>query len=233
MSNIILKHDDCVNAMKQCPFQFDLILTDPPYNISQDNNFSTMTSAERQGIDFGEWDKDFDVLGWIEKAFNLIKDNGSLITFCSYRYLSYIIDEIERLNGVVKDVMIWQKSNPMPRNRDRRYVVDTEFMVRAVKSKKAKWTFNRDQDTPYLRPFFYTGLTPKSERFTHPTAKPVALMEQLLKIHSNENDWVLDCFMGVGATGVACQNLKRNFVGIEISKEYYDIAYKRLEVNNA
>ena len=76
-------------------------------------------------------------------------------------------------------------------------------------------------------------MTAKSERFSHPTAKPVALMEELLKIHSNENDWVLDCFMGVGSTGVACQNLKRNFVGVELDKVYYETALQRLKDNYA
>lgn len=226
----IIKHGDSFEQLPLCPIQFDLILTDPPYNVSVENNLHTM-QGNRHGIDFGEWDKNFDLTGWIKHAFSLLKENGSILIFCSKRFNSDIIYEIERLGGVMKDVLIWQKSNPMPRNRDRRYVQDYEFVVWAVKSKKAKWTFNRDKDTPYLRPFFYTGLTPKSERFTHPTAKPVALMEQLLKIHSNENDWVLDCFMGVGATGVACQNLNRNFVGIELDKNYYDIAQKRLSDN--
>jgi DNA modification methylase len=63
----------------------------------------------------------------------------------------------------------------------------------------------------------------------HPTQKPVALLEYLIKTYTNENDIVLDNCMGSGSTGVACKNLNRNFIGIELDKEYYEIAKKRIE----
>ena len=94
----------------------DAIITDPPYNISKDNNFSTMKNAKRQGVDFGEWDKNFNLFDWIKLYSPLIKDDGSFIIFCSYRYMSYIIDELEKNDFVVKDIIEWKKSNPMPRN---------------------------------------------------------------------------------------------------------------------
>ncbi len=62
----------------------------------------------------------------------------------------------------------------------------------------------------------------------HPTQKPVALMEYLIKTYTNENELVLDFTMGSGTTGVACQNLNRNFIGIELSKEYFEIAKERI-----
>ena len=62
----------------------------------------------------------------------------------------------------------------------------------------------------------------------HPTQKPLALMEYLVKTFTNENDTVLDFTMGSGTTGVACSNLNRNFIGIELNKEYFDIAEKRI-----
>ena len=65
----------------------------------------------------------------------------------------------------------------------------------------------------------------------HPTQKPVKLLEYLIKTYSNENDLVLDNTMGSGSTGVACINLKRNFIGMELEKKYYKIAKKRLEEN--
>ena len=63
----------------------------------------------------------------------------------------------------------------------------------------------------------------------HLTPKPVALLEYLIKTSSNENDIVLDCFMGSGSTGVACMNTNRKFIGIEINEKYFDIAKKRIE----
>lgn len=63
----------------------------------------------------------------------------------------------------------------------------------------------------------------------HPTQKPVTLMEYLIKTYTNENDLVLDFTMGSGTTGVACKNLHRKFIGIELDKSYYEIAKKRIE----
>ena len=63
----------------------------------------------------------------------------------------------------------------------------------------------------------------------HPTQKPVLLLEDLMKTFSNENDSVVDLTMGSGTTGVACKNLNRDFIGIEIDKDYFEIAKKRIE----
>jgi site-specific DNA-methyltransferase (adenine-specific) len=65
----------------------------------------------------------------------------------------------------------------------------------------------------------------------HPTQKPVELLEYLIKTYTNENELVLDNCMGSGSTGVACKNLNRNFIGIELNKEYFEIAKNRLGVD--
>jgi len=62
----------------------------------------------------------------------------------------------------------------------------------------------------------------------HPTQKPIALMEYLIKTYTNENETVLDFTMGSGTTGVACKNLNRNFIGIELDNDYFDIAVDRI-----
>ena len=64
----------------------------------------------------------------------------------------------------------------------------------------------------------------------HPTQKPIQLMEDLIKVNSNEGDVVLDCFMGSGTTGAAAKNTKRNFIGIELDKNYFEIAKNRIEI---
>ena len=63
----------------------------------------------------------------------------------------------------------------------------------------------------------------------HPTQKPVALLEYLIKTYTNENEVVLDSTMGSGSTGVACNNTGRKFIGIELDKEYFEIAKRRIE----
>ena len=120
----------------------------------------------------------------------------------------------------------------MPRNRDRRFITDYEVAVWAVK-KGGKWTFNRLSET-YERPKIVCGVTSKKEKIDggHPTQKPVEVMEWLIKRLSDENDIILDPFMGSGSTGVACKNTNRKFIGIELDKNYYNIAMKRLGDDN-
>ena len=69
----------------------------------------------------------------------------------------------------------------------------------------------------------------KLKEYVHPTQKPIELLEYLIKTFSNENDTVLDFTMGSGSTGVACKNLNRNFIGIELDKNYFEIVKKRID----
>lgn len=71
--------------------------------------------------------------------------------------------------------------------------------------------------------------TEKNKGSMHPTQKPVALLEYLIKTYTNENNTVLDFTMGSGTTGIACKNLNRNFIGIELDKKYFEIAKQRIE----
>jgi site-specific DNA-methyltransferase (adenine-specific) len=204
------------------------IITDPPYNISQDNNFTTMKNP-RAGIDFGNWDRGkFDLYSWIGKYVQILDKNGSMIIFCSYRFISFIIEQLENEDMEVKDVLVWQKSNPMPRNINRRYVQDMEFAVWAVK-KKAKWIFNKPEDEPYLRAMFQTSTVSGKEKVGHPTQKSLKLMEKVVQIHTNPGDIILDPFMGSGSTGVAAIKNDRAFIGIEYEKKYFEMAEKRLQ----
>lgn len=123
------------------------------------------------------------------------------------------------------------KSNPMPRNRDRRFITDYEIAIWAVK-KGDKWTFNRQSET-YERPLIKTRVTPKSEKINgaHPTQKSLEAIEWILERLTNKNDLVLDTFMGSGTTAVACMNTNRNYVGYELDKEYYEISINRINNN--
>lgn len=224
--------DSCIfiQQMLQNEVQVHHIITDPPYNISKPNNFPSMRQR-RQGVDFGVWDKGFDLLSWIPQYVKILDKNGSMIIFCSYRFISFITQALENSNMIVKDVLIWQKSNPMPRNTTRRYVQDLEFAVWAVKS-GAKWVFNKPSDVPYLRSIFTHALVSGREKLGHPTQKSLKLMKDLIQIHTNPNEVVLDPFMGSGSTGAACLELGREFIGIERDKKFFAMAQKRLESYN-
>ena len=154
---------------------------------------------------------------------------GNIVVFNAWRNLGVISNALEKNNCVSKDVIRMIKNNPMPRNRDRRFIVDYEFAVWAVK-KKEKWTFNRI-DEKYERPEIRVNVTPKSEKKfgSHPTQKPLDAMKWIIERLSNPHDTVLDCFMGSGSTGVAALELDRNFVGIELDEHYFDTAKDRIE----
>jgi DNA modification methylase len=198
----------------------DLILTDPPYNISRANQFQTMGRA---GIDFGEWDKDADLLSWLSPAVSAIKPGGSLVVFNDWKNLGLIAEAAEQVGLETKDLLRLEKTNPMPRNRDRRYITDFELAVWFVKP-GAKWVFNR-QDPAYQRPKFVHSV----DKGLHPTQKSLGLMEDLVRIHSNPGDLIVDPYAGSGTTGVAAKRLGRRFFGIEIDPDYAAQAARRIE----
>lgn len=227
--NYKLINDNSYSLVHQLSFEklyVDAIITDPPYNISKINNFNTLSN--RTGVDFGAWDNNFNVTGWIKDYVKLLKKNGSIVIFCSYLYISFIINELKE-NGIdVKDIIIWKKTNPMPRNVERRYVQDMEFAIWGVK-KGSKWTFNKPNSVPYLRSLFESSVVSGKERTIHPTQKSLKILEQIIQIHTNKNDLILDPFMGSGTTGVAALLHNRRFIGVEIDKKYYQLAFSRIE----
>ena len=221
-----LQQGNCLKLMEDIPDKsIDLLLTDPPYNISKNNNFKTM---KRSGIDFGGWDHKFDLISWLSGISRIMNDGSSIIIFNDWRNLGILDKKLESEGFIGKDIFRWIKSNPMPRNRDRRYITDFEFALVAT-SKKGKWVFNRLNST-YERPEFTCPSVSGNKRF-HPTQKPVSLMKHLIFRHSNVNQTVLDPFMGSGSTGVACVNTNRNFIGMELDPKYFKIAKER--INNA
>ncbi len=217
-----------LDKLAKSGLRVDHIITDPPYNISKANNFDTMRSSQRKGVDFGEWDKNFDLISWIEVAGSMLEPGGSFIIFNSYRNLTPIISALEKSGMEVKDLLKWVKTNPMPRNIERRYVQDTEYAIWAVKPKKP-WVFNKPKDVPYLRAEFSSSTVAGHERTNHPTQKSRKLMAEIIAIHTNPGDLILDPFMGSGTTGVSAIQLGRRFVGIELEKEYFEIAKARLK----
>ena len=218
--NIWLMLGDCLERMKEIPdWSVDMVLTDPPYNIARDNNFSTMGRA---GIDFGEWDKGADLFSYIDEVYRVLNKNGSFIVFNDWKNLGDIVKYAEKLGFVTKDMLRLEKTNPMPRNRDRRYITDYECAIWFTMP-KAKWVFNR-QDESYQRPKFVHSV----EKGLHPTQKNLKLMEELVKIHSNVGMTVVDPFSGSFTTGVACANLDRAFIGIEMDETYFNIGKERM-----
>ncbi|MGL4343420.1 MAG: DNA methyltransferase [Metamycoplasmataceae bacterium] len=218
---------DCnvlIEKMIQDSFEVDAIITDPPYNISRRNNFKTIG---RNGIDFGEWDKNFNQLSWLQNISKIIKNNGTIIIFNDWKNMGDIAKMLEKSGFEVKDLIRWIKPNPMPRNTSRRYVTDYEFAIWATKI-NAKWTFNKPTEKAYLKPE-YSSAPPMGSKRIHPTEKPTKLIEEIIKVHTNKGDVIFDPFSGSGAISFSANKLDRYFIGCEKSKKYYELSQKRIK----
>lgn len=229
--NIILKQGDCLELMKDIPDRsIDLILTDIPFNVSRENNFKTMKDRKgRNGIDFGEWDKNFD-----ESCLSLfipkLKAGGSLVLFHAFEQYETVRTVLAELE--LKDRLIWQKTNPMPRNRERRYISNIEMFSWFVK-KGGKWTFHRQNENYDGCVLQYPSESGGGFTRYHPCQKNCKMLENIIKRHSNENDVVWDPFMGSGSTGVACMNTGRKFIGMELEDKYFKGAKERILGSNS
>jgi len=225
---IKLLKGDCLELMKDIPDKsIDAIIADPPYNISRETNFHTM-GHNGTSMNFGEWDKNADIVSWINELPRILRDGANIIIFNCWKNLGHISDKLKSNGFIPKRCLVLNKSNPAPFNRDRLFVNDVEFAIWAVNGKN--WTFNR-QNSKYEKCVFDTSV--QSKKY-HPTMKDLDVIKRLIKILTNENDIVLDPFMGSGTTGIACLNTNRRFIGIEKDDKYFDIAYNRIKnhINN-
>ena len=238
-----LLHGDCIEIMQNIPDgSIDLILCDLPYGTTKCS-----------------WDViiPFDNL-W-EQYNRLIKEDGAIVLFgqepfssllrCSnlkdYKYdiywekerLTNIMQVKKRVGKTVETISVFYKNQctynpqmvkydgPKRTNKvksgklgklidDNNNKLVKEYIDNGTRYPTQVWKFKRDTLTSNL----------------HPTQKPVALLEELIKTFSNEGDTVLDNCMGSGSTGVACKNTNRNFIGIELDINYFNIAQERLNI---
>lgn len=169
--------------------------------------------------DYGEWDSDFTLElleTFIEHYFRVLKDGGTVIVFFDIWKITPLKEIMERVGFKQIRFIEWIKTNPQPLNSSRNYLTNCrEIALLGVK--KSKPTFNSKYDNAIYKFPLQGG----KNRF-HPTQKSLLLFEELIKKHSNENDIVLDTFLGSGTTAIASKNTNRIFKGCELSKEYYD-----------
>lgn len=219
-------YKDIVKELKASGTKVDLVLTDPPYCVSRDYQLG-FSNMGRAGMNYGEWDYGFDQTSWLKEVCPLIRAGGSIIIFNDWKNFSYLVEVLEEEGFFIKDLIRWEKSNPMPRNVNSRYVADCEMAIWAVKGNKG-WTFNKPKEASYLKPVYKTGVVLGKGKRIHPTQKSLELFEGIISVHSNEGDLVFDPFSGSGTTAVACKNKGRRFIGSEIDIKYFEKAKERL-----
>ena len=225
---------DCLEEMKNIPDgSIDMVLTDPPY-----------------GTTACKWDSVIDFSKMWEQLNRIIKPNGAIVLFGSEPFSSAL-----RMSNIknYKYDWVWEKERGS-NFASVKYQPFKKHEIVSIFSKKSHQYYPQMlKGTPYVckqgrKGDVYGGdngkeviTINKGERYPfsiikftrdrglHPTQKPVALMEYLIKTYTNENEIVLDFTMGSGSTGVACNNTNRNFIGIELNEEYFKIVKARIE----
>ncbi|AER19492.1 DNA methylase [Streptococcus phage phiD12] len=237
MVRIELINDDCSNAMKNINSgSVDLILTDPPYNLgvfmkNRDTNLHKMRdnffgAAGWDDMEYDDWIESMD--SFFNESSRIMKKGGSMIMFMSLIKIETIIQLATKHGFYYKTTGIWHKTNPMPRNMNLHFVNSTEAWLYFTYRTRTG-TFNNEGKL--FHDFIETSLVTKNEKIfgKHPTQKPIQLISHFVELLSNSGDLIVDPFMGSGTTGVVAKSLGRNFIGIELSEEYFDISSKRIE----
>jgi site-specific DNA-methyltransferase (adenine-specific) len=228
---------DCLEGLKQLPNEsVDLIVTDPPYNIAKSS-----------------WDTIDNFIEWLKSVCleikRVLKKNGSFYLFCSQLYMAKIDLMLQDI-FIIQNRIIWNYRSG--RGARKKYVCRYEPIFFCTKSKD--FTFNLDEvRIPHRCPdkrnnpigrnptdvWDIDRLSMNYKEFIrldknvfqkngHIPQKPIKLIERMILASSNQEDLVLDCFMGSGTTAVASINLKRNFVGFEINEDYHKVIQNRL-----
>ena len=231
---IEIKQGDCLELMKDLPDgSVDMILCDLPY-----------------GTTACKWDTIIPFEPLWEQYERVIKDNGAIVLTASQPFTSALVmsksewfkycwtwDKTTARGHLVakyrpmqqtEDIVVFGKSKinyypimtDRPKDKIKKSYEASRTEIMGGKSKKVVKVY----DKWYPK----TLLKFKTERGLHPTQKPVALLEYLIKTYTNEGDLVLDNCMGSGTTGVACKNTNRNFIGFELDETYFNIAKERL-----
>lgn len=255
MKKNIIYQSNCVEVLNEKVNErsVDLIFADPPYNLSGNG---LKWKGNKTGGDWymvnEEWDKmtapeymQF-TRKWIRACHRTLKDNGSIYISCTYHNISEVMIVLKQLNFKINNIITWQKTNAMPNMTKRLFTHSTEFVVWATKGKK--WVFNykelkkinpekqKDGSRKQMRDVWSLPLVQGKERLRgkdgralHPTQKPEEMLKRIIIASSNEGDLVLDPFLGSGTTAVVAEQLKRNWIGIEINKKYVEFAKKRIK----
>ncbi len=227
---------DSLEILPKLKFTIDAVIVDPPYNTANKNN-KKLKGRKEISSDFGKWDYFSDdnylefTKKWIKLIKPILKKSGNLLTFSKLEYVSDIRRIYENEGFKHHGTIIWHKTNPAPKIRKTGFLSSCEAILWATNGfddNKISYTFNFSKQNE-MHNFIESPICMGRERTSHPTQKPKKILAQLIKIFTNENDWILDCFAGSGTLAEAADELKRNSINIENDKKYFSIMKKRLE----
>ena len=202
----------------------DLIVSDPPYRVTQHGHsglggiFKTKVGEDKKlnGKLFEH--NEVDVNDYAGELYRVLKPDSHCYIMTNDRNLQNFLNVFTNIGFNFCKLLIWDKQNKIT---NQYYMNQVEYILFMYKGRNKQ--INNCGTSNLI-----SVNNVKNKTHNHPTEKPVELMEILIKNSTNEGDLVLDPFVGVGATPVACQNLKRNFIGCELDKVYYDTTMERL-----
>ena len=169
--------------------------------------------------DYGSWDKDFDLTklkSFVEEYYRVLVNGGTCIIFFDLWKITLLHDIMVKAGFKQMRMIEWIKTNPQPRNSKVNYLTNCREIA-LLGIKKSKPTFNSKYDNGIYKYPLQGG-----KLRIHPTQKSLHLFEELIRKHSNEDDIVLDTFLGAGTTAMASVNTKRRCYGCELEKKYFD-----------
>ena len=227
MKDIELLNDDCLTILKGISTNsIDLVITDPPYKLNKTTGSMTSTSkAEKWQGNLKAGDKTANIINmvkfseWLPEVYRVLKKDAHCYIWINDKNLIDLCNEAEKVGFKLHNILVWKKNNVTP---NRWYLKYCEFILFLHKGKSFPIRNMGDAQ-------LYECDNINGKDKLHPTQKPIEYLERLIIKSSNEFDTVLDCFMGSGSTGVACKNLNRKFIGIELDDNYFNIAKERIE----
>jgi site-specific DNA-methyltransferase (adenine-specific) len=238
---ISLYQGDCLEVMAQLPAEsVDLIFADPPYFLS--NGGMTCKSGKMASVHKGKWDESRGIEAnhefnrrWLSACQRLLKPNGTMFVSGTRHVIFSVGFAMQQLGLKMLNDITWYKVTPPPNLSCRYFVHSTETILWAAKNSKSKHFFAykdmREENGGKQMQSLWHILPPlKAEkRFgKHPTQKPIALLERIVRAAGDEDCLVLDPFNGGGTTGVASARLGRNYIGIELDEDHLKQTIARL-----
>jgi site-specific DNA-methyltransferase (adenine-specific) len=236
-----LYRGDALELLKQAKAEhFDLIFADPPYFLSNDG--ITCHAGKMVSVNKGVWDKaatfeeihKFNLV-WLEECRRLLKPNGSIWVTGTAHNIYSVGFAMQTLGFKILNDIAWYKVNPPPNLSCRYFTHATETILWARRDPKGRHTFhyaemkreNRDRQMQSL--WQIKPPAAREKRYgKHPTQKPEALLDRIIRASSDPHSLVLDPFCGSATTGVVCARLGRRFVGLELDEKYLEVAAKRI-----
>lgn len=222
-----LLQGDCLELMKKIPNEsIDLIVTDPPYKMNHSKGGCTnigMKNKWQGNIKAGNTVMGFDTnikfADWLPEIYRALKNGSHCYIFCNDKNIQELLNEATKYGFKESNILVWIKNNATP---NRYYMKNLEFILFLYKG-SAKPINNMGSKCAI------ESRNINGKEKLHPTQKPIDLLELYISNSCLENEIVLDPFMGSGSTGVACVNTNRNFIGMELNENYFNIAKDRIE----